>query len=115
MGNVERGVVKGSNQECCGGDRRANGFMGLAGGASTVHPSNETSPGGDRRGGSFPLGGGAAAIHPPDHRFSVESGVPGAMSVGAEEPGKGAVPVNPFLAGGAAARSMPVSDMAKAK
>jgi hypothetical protein len=103
MANVERGVVKGSNQEGAGGDRRNNGFMPLGGGASTVHGSNMPTAGGDRRAGSFPLGATGAAITPPNHRFDVGM-VKMPQPESAIEPGKGTVPVNPFLPSGATAR-----------
>jgi hypothetical protein len=103
MANVERGVVKGSNQEGAGGDRRNNGFLPLGGGGSTVRPSNEMGAGGDRRNGSFPLTAGGERITPPNHRFEVGM-VKMPQPESAIEPGKGTVPVNPFLPGGAAAR-----------
>jgi hypothetical protein len=108
---VERGVVKPSKFQEVGGDSRMNGFMSLAGGAPTVEPSKFQDVDGDSRMGSFPLTESASPISPPDHRFNVgqvQMPQPGS----AIEPGKGAVPVNPFLAGGAAARSLPVADMA---
>ena len=95
---VQRGVVKGSNQEGPGGDKRNNGFMGLGGSGSTVHPANQAM-GGDRRNGSFPLGGRAPAIQRNAERFNVDQvGMPDQPFP--DEPGKGAVPVNPFLPGG---------------
>ena len=110
---VQRGVVRGSNKEGPGGDHRNNGFMPLSGGAGTVHPSN-MGPGGDKRNGSFPLSAGAAMTKPPDHRFNVgQVGMPD--QPWPDQPGKGSVPVNPFLPGGMAARSLPVADEAKAK
>ncbi len=112
MANVERGVVKGSNKEGPGGDDRNNGFLPLAGGASTVHPANEARVGGDRRSGSFPLSESMGAVQPPNHRFDVGM-VKMPQPESAIEPGRGDVPVNPFLPGGAAARSLPISDMAK--
>jgi len=113
---VERGVVKPPNMPDKAGDRRNNGFMPLGGEMSTVHPANKEGPGGDRRGGSFPLGGGAPAIADRQHRFNVDE-VPGshAPMPFQSEPGKGAVPVNPFLPGGAAARATAVADDAKAR
>jgi len=111
--SVQRNVVKGSNQEGPGGDKRNNGFMGLGGSGSTVRPANE-GPGGDKRNGSFPLSGGAPAIQRNMERFNVDQvGMPDQPFP--DQPGKGAVPVNPFLPGGAAARSLPVADMAPKK
>jgi hypothetical protein len=108
---VEHGVVRGSNKEDAAGNMKNNGFLSLAGGASTANPPN-TGPGGDHRGGSFPLGGSASLVNPPNaRRFSVGD-VEMPQPASAIEPGKGAVPVNPFLPGGAAARALPVSDMA---
>jgi hypothetical protein len=108
---VKRGVVKGSNKAGPGGDDRNNGFLSLAGGASSVHPANR-GPGGDMRSGSFPLAGGAPAIQRNAERFNVDQvGMPDQPFPDA--PGKGAVPVNPFLPGGAAARAMPEQDSAK--
>jgi hypothetical protein len=111
MGQVQRGVVKGSNKEGRGGDDRNNGFLPLSGGASTVHGPNQ-GPGGDKRGGSFPLGGGAPMVKPPDHRFNVgDAQMP--QPAATVEPGTGVVPVNPFLPSGVpAGLSMPVADMA---
>jgi hypothetical protein len=102
MGQVQRGVVKGSNKEGLGGDGRTNGFMPLSGGASTVQPSN-MGMGGDKRSGSFPLSGGTPMVKPPEHRFNV-SDVQMPQPASAIEPGKGAIPVNPFLPSGAVAR-----------
>jgi hypothetical protein len=119
MGQVERGVVRGSNDQAPRGDHRNNSFLPLSGGASTVQPANMAA-GGDRRMGSFPLGSSGSPVNPPnssDFRFSpgqvpnTSSGMPGS----AVEPGRGSVPVNPFLPGGAAARSLPEADMARAK
>jgi hypothetical protein len=110
MGTVQRGVVKGSNMESPAGNKKNNGFLPLSGGAGTVHPSN-TGMGGDHRGGSFPLGGGAPMAKPPDHRFNVgQVGMP--AQPWPDQPGKGAVPVNPFQTGGSAAKSMPIADEA---
>ena len=114
MGQVQRGVVRGSNQEGPGGDKRNNSFASLAGGASTVHPAN-MGMGGDRRNGSFPLSGGAPAIQRNMERFDV-SQVQMPQPASAIEPGKGQVPVNPFMPSGATARVAGyVADEARAK
>ncbi len=112
MPNVERDVVKAPN-ETMKGDHRANGYLPLAGGASTVHPSNEARKGGDRRGGTADLAGQAPPVKPPDHRFNIgDAKMPNPPS--AFEPGKGAVPVNPFVPGGQGVnRVYPEADMAK--
>jgi hypothetical protein len=114
MANVERGVVKGSNREGPGGDGRNNGFLPLGGGAATVRPSNQ-GPGGDRRGGSFPLGATGERITPPNHKFDVGM-VKMPQPESAIEPGKGVVPVNPFLPSGSIAMiGAAISDEARAK
>jgi hypothetical protein len=119
MGQVERGVVRGSNDQAPRGDHRNNGFLPLSGGPATVHPAN-MADGGDRRMGSFPLSSGGSPVNPPNadaFRWNpsmvpnTSSGQPGS----AVQPGRGDVPVNPFLPGGAAARSLPVADEARAK
>jgi hypothetical protein len=110
---VQRGVVRGSNEQSPAGNKKNNGFLPLSGGAGTVHPSN-MGMGGDKRNGNFPLSAGGPMTKPPDHRFNVDQvGMPDQPFP--DQPGKGAVPVNPFLPGGAAARSLPVADEARAK
>src|ERR1700735_1551230 len=103
MGQVQRGVVKGSNDEERGGDPRANGYLPLGGGASTVHPANMPGAAGDRRNGSSSLAGVTPAIQRNEQRFNVDQ-ILQSPTPTAIEPGKGAVPVNPFLPGGAVAR-----------
>ncbi len=112
MPNVERDVVRAPNQQHRG-DRRNNGFMPLAESASPVHPSNETRKGGDRRGGTASLTEQASPVKTPDHRFNVEDAkMPQPPS--AFEPGKGAIPVNPFMPGGQGVNKVyPEADMAK--
>jgi hypothetical protein len=108
---VERGVVRGSNKPTVRGDDRENGFLSLAGGPSAARPSNESGPRGDRRNGSFPLAEMGSPVSPPNsRRFSVGEGLT-PQPASQIEPGKGSVPVNPFLPGGGVARSLPVSDM----
>jgi hypothetical protein len=103
MGQVQRGGVRGSNREGPGGDGRMNGFLPLGGGAPTVHPANVMSAGSDKRNGSFPLGGSASPINPPNaKRFDVGM-VQMPQPASAIEPGKGVVPVNPFLPSGSPA------------
>jgi len=102
MPNAERDVVKAPNEEMRG-DRRANGFMPLTESASPVRPPNEevggTGAHRDRRGGSADLAGGASPITLPDHKFKLEDAkMPQPPS--AFEPGKAAVPVQPFVPGG---------------
>ncbi len=112
MPKPEYGAVKGSNDQT-----RApigNGFMPLSRDGSPI--TRNPGAGGDRRAGSFPLAGGASPINPPNqtggnrHGYSSDDEMPAAV-----EPGRGAVPVNPFLAGGGVARSTAISDEAKAR
>ena len=103
MGNVQRGVVKGSNKEGPAGNGKTNGFLPLSGGASPVNPPN-MGPGGDHRSGSFPLSGGAPMAKPPDHRFNVsQAKMPQPPS--AVDACKGMIPVNPFLPSGSPAQT----------
>ena len=116
MGKVERGVVRGSNKEGPGGDLRNNGFLGLAGGASTVHPANRSGPGAATAATARSRSAcGASPINPPNNRRFEVGDVEMPQPESAIEPGRGADPVNPFLGSGAAAKAMPVSDMAKGK
>jgi hypothetical protein len=109
---LERGVVKPSNDE-----RSApigNGFMPLGRQANTINPPNH-GPGGDHRNGSFSLAGGASPITErsnDDWRVGTSSQAEMAAAV---EPGRGAVPVNPFRTSGSPAEmAMPIADTAKA-
>ncbi|MGO9467910.1 MAG: hypothetical protein ACLQVF_27550 [Isosphaeraceae bacterium] len=99
MPNVERDVVKPPNQQGPAGNRAANGFMPLARDPSPTKPSNEPGAAGDRRGGSANLAGQMSPVKTPDHRFKLEDAkMP--QPPAAFEPGKGAVPVIPFVPGG---------------
>jgi hypothetical protein len=115
MPKVEREVVKPANEMGPSGNRANNGFLPLAKAPSHVHPSNEPGARGDRRGGSSNLAEQASPVRTPDHRFNVENAqMPQPPS--AFEPGKGAVPVNPFLPGGQGInRAYPEADMARPK
>ncbi len=115
MPNVERDVVKPANETGRAGARARNGFLPLTGSPATVHPSNEPGARGDRRGGTADLTPHSSPVRVPDHRFNVENAkMPQPPS--AVEPGKGAVPVNPFVPGGQGVnRAYPVADMAKPK
>jgi hypothetical protein len=106
------GIIKGSNREGPGGDRRNNGFLPLSGGAPTVHPANRTDTAGDRRNGSFPLGasGGIGVALPNDTTFRAGDKGLSSPHPTAVSPGKGMVPVEP---GGSTA--LKVSDMAPPK
>jgi hypothetical protein len=83
-------------------NRANNGFLPLTKGASPVNPPNNAA--GDRRGGSSSLAGAASPVNPPnDGRFANgDKGTSGPASANpsAMEPGRGAVPVNPFLVSG---------------
>ena len=114
---VERGVVRGSNKEGPGGDDRNNSFLPLGGGPATVHPANMPGAAGDRRNGSYPLTGGAPTVMPPNadkFRFNPDQVIGTGQPPSQVEPGMGSVPVNPFMAGGAAVKAMPASEMRKA-
>jgi len=116
MGKVERGVVRPPNKPVARGDDRNNGFLSLADRAPAIHDLDLDSAKGDRRAGSFSLAPGAPEIRDTQRKFNVDE-VPGSHSPLAwpDEPGKGVVPVNPFMPGGAAARSVSVADDARAR
>jgi len=98
MANEERGVVKPPNEGEWKSDRRAGSYP-LAGSASPVNPPNEAK-GGDWRMGSYPLGGQASPVMPPNQTGGDRRGGSLAFPTPtAIEPGKGAVPVNPGIAG----------------
>jgi hypothetical protein len=110
MPNVGRRVVKAPNEEHRG-DRRANGFLPLAGSGPAVSPPNNMH--GDRRGGSASLAELTSPVSTPDHRFMIEDAeMPQPPS--AFQPGKGAIPVNPSVPGGQGVNKVyPVADMAR--
>ena len=111
--NMERGVVKAPNEGEFKTDVRANGFLPLSDTASPIEPNERR--GGDRRAGSYPLAGGASPITTAQDRdWKVGTSSQPNMPV-AVEPGKGAVPVNPFQGGMPGGRAMPIADMAKAR
>ena len=96
-GGASRGVIKPPNEARPGGSRANSSYLPLVGAAAPRLACDHD--GGDRRQGCVPLAGVASPVHPPDHRFDVEtSKMPQPPS--AIEPGKGAIPVNPWNADG---------------
>jgi hypothetical protein len=94
MANVERGVVKPPNQELQG--LAATRSAAPRAGAAQTGGLNSTSRTGDP-GGSADLARQPSAVAPLDQRFNVDKArMP--QPAAAIEPGKGAVPVNPFHA-----------------
>jgi hypothetical protein len=107
---VRRAVVTPPNQAGPGGNRATNGYLPLGGSAGPLNASS--LGGGDRHKGSVPLGGTASPILPPDHRFDVDMAkMPQPPS--ALEPGKGAIPVNPWDAMGRPNRAVSEPDAEK--
>jgi hypothetical protein len=110
MANVERGVVKPPNQQ----------LQGLAATRSAVPPvavpqlrsPNSALQAGDP-GGSANLTRHASAVAPINQRFNVDHArMPQPQS--AIEPGRGDIPINPFLASGPGiARAKSIPDDAK--
>jgi hypothetical protein len=96
-GTVRFNVVVPPNETGPSGNRANNGFLSLSGVAgSGIAPNNGL---GDRRNGSAPLGGKASPVHPPNHRFDVGMAkMPQPPS--AIEPGRGAIPINPWNGSG---------------
>ena len=96
-GDARWGVVKPSNEAGPGGNRANNSYLPLDGSAGPL-PTGGPG-GGDRRNGCVPLGGIASPVRLPDERFDFETAkMPQPPS--AIEPGKGAIPVNPWNAAG---------------
>ena len=103
---VRRAVVTPPNQAGPGGNRATNGYLPLGGSAGPLPPGGPG--GGDRRNGCVPLGGIASPVHLPVDRFDVETAkMPQPPS--AIEPGKGAIPVNPWNAAGRPNHAVPSS------
>jgi hypothetical protein len=92
-------AMKAPNEGEFSSDRRANGYLPLTESASPVNPPNDAAR--DRRGGSANLAGGMSPINPPN-LSKFRDGDKGMTPVpgSAVEPGKGAIPVNPFGVGG---------------
>jgi hypothetical protein len=110
-GGVERGVVRPPNQPGAAGNGANNSYLPLTRVAGGVEPSNYGA-GGDRRGGSMPLGALPSPVQPPNHRFDVGMAkMPQPPSV--VEPGKGAVPVDPWNDSGLPNRAIPEPDTAQ--
>jgi hypothetical protein len=108
-GGVRPGVVTPPNVMGAGGSRANNGYLPLAGAKGPALPLNH---GGGRRNGSAPLGGMASPVHLPDNRFDVgKAKMPQPPS--AIEPGKGAIPVNPWDAAGQPSRALTQPDSEK--
>jgi hypothetical protein len=113
MPKAERGVVKPPNEEHKG-NRRANGFLSLAPSPSPVTPTNLSRFMHGDAGGSGSLARQASAIPESNRRFDVNNVENCQVDKFPVEPGRGAVPVNPFLAGGPGlARAMPIPDDAE--
>ena len=110
MAKVERGVVKPPNQELQGlaatrSHAPSTGSPAFSGSNSSLHSSDP--------GGSADLTRQASPVAPVSVRFNVENACM-AQPPAAIEPGKSAVPVNPFLASGTGiARAVPIDDDAK--
>ena len=116
MPDRQRDVVKPPNEGDFKGDRRTNGFLPLSGSGSPVTASNLSRFMHGDAGGSADLARHASPVVPANARFV--DGDPGYTSQpdSAVEPGKGAVPVNPFLASGpGVARASRIADDAKSR
>jgi hypothetical protein len=81
-------------------DRRDNGYLPLTGASSPVATANLSRFRHGDPGGSADLTRLASPVAPPNERL--REGDPGytVLAPAAVEPGKGAVPVSPFLASG---------------
>ena len=110
MANVERGVVKPPNQELQG-LAATRSHTPRAGTPASRGPTSTLPSGGP--GGSADLTRQPSAVKPVSVRFNVDdAAMPQPRA--AIEPGRGAVPVNPFLPSGPViARARPIADDAK--
>ncbi len=106
MAKVERGVVKPPNQELQG-LAATRSHAPRAGMPATPEPTPAL------QGGSADLTRQPSPVAPARYHFNVDNArMPQPPS--ASEPGKGEVPVNPFLASGTGiARVLPIFDAAK--
>jgi hypothetical protein len=110
MFKVERGVIKPPNLDLQG--LAATRSQAPAPGRPTAHPANSRLTAGDP-GGSANLTKAVSPIAPASHRFDVDRAFK-PQPPAAVAPGKGAVPINPFLASTAGvARAVPIDDDAK--
>ena len=100
-GGNRRGLVNPPNQAGPGGNRAGHSYLPLGGSEQPgIRPHHD---GGDRRHGCVPLGGMGSPVNPPDHRFDVGTAkMPQPAS--AVEPGRGAIPVNPWDTAGRPSR-----------
>jgi hypothetical protein len=109
-GGSRRCAVTPPNQAGPGGNRAGHSYLPLDGSAHPGIPPHHD--GGDRRHGCVPLGGMASPVHRPDHRFDVGTAkMPQPPS--AVEPGRGAIPVNPWSPGGQPNRVMTEPEIPK--
>jgi hypothetical protein len=116
MPDRQRGVVKPPNQGDFKGDQRTNGFLPLSGAGLPVTLSNLSRSMRGDAGGSADLARHASPVIPANARLA--DGDPGYTSQpdSAVEPGKGAIPINPFLASGPGlARATWIADDAKSR
>jgi hypothetical protein len=90
---ASRGVVKPPNEAGPHGNRASNSSSPLARTVSPIHTCEHG--GGNRRRGCVPLDGVASPVHPPAHHFDIDAAkMPQPPS--AIEPGRGAIPVDPW-------------------
>ncbi|HEV3343939.1 MAG TPA: hypothetical protein VG125_26430 [Pirellulales bacterium] len=87
-------ALRAPNEGKFSSNKAANSYNPLSRSASPVNPPNDAA--GDRRGGTASLAGGMSPVKPPNARL--KDGDTGATphAGAAMQPGKGAVPVNPF-------------------
>ena len=115
MPPAEKGVVKAPNQGEFSTDRRSNGFLPLTPGPGSIPSTNLSRFMHGDAGGSADMTRQGTPISPPN------AGVFKAGDVGrtdqaapaAVQPGKGAVPVNPFLKSGSIVPASEMRDSAK--
>ncbi len=113
MPKAERGVVKPPNEDYKG-NHRSNGFLPLTSTTSPVTPTNLSRFMHGDAGGSGSLARQSSEVPETNRRFDVDKVGNSQFNVFPVEPGRGAVPVNPFVPGGPGlSRARPIADEAK--
>jgi hypothetical protein len=111
MPNVERGVVNAPNLDLRTLAQRRS--MTPPASPSPTRGPNQSLLHGDP-GGAGALPRQVSSVNPPDLRFNLDSAKM-RQPQSAVEPGRGAVPIQPFTALGQPSRSLPIADEAKAR
>jgi hypothetical protein len=114
MPKTEQGIVKSPDKALFRTGHSKNGFLPLTREPSPVSRSNLSRLMHAEPGGSGSLAPEVSPVAGPTQRFDVDNVGNGQIDDFPVQPGKGAVPVNPFLATGSGlARAVPLADGAE--